>query len=171
MKREADKCKLHLKIFQSAWAWLLPGIRARNSWDDVVKNKSWIAGMWGDKVQKHIKLPNHSVAWLQFTTSTKLRVHVMWKRWFVFFWRTLVFQQLPFGFDEKVVAVQCYVFGVERMSSYIVRKIGNVNEIPFYSDILSVYTVVDVWVNICDDEVIRWWKQVRNCHVGSISRQ
>ena len=67
----------------------------------------------------------------------------------------MVFQQLPFGFDEKVVAVQCYVFGVERMSSYIVRKIGNVNEIPFYSDILSVYTVVDVWVNICDDEVIR----------------
>lgn len=55
----------------------------------------------------------------------------------------MVFQQLPFGFDEKVVAVQCHVFGVERMSSYVMRKIGTVNEIPVYSDILSDCTVVE----------------------------
>jgi hypothetical protein len=62
---------------------------------------------------------------------------------------------LPFGFDEKVVAVHCHVFGVERMSNYIMRKVGNMNEIPVYSDILSDCTVVDFWANICDDEVIR----------------
>jgi hypothetical protein len=47
------------------------------------------------------------------------------------------------------------VFGVDRMSSYIMRKIENMNEIPVYSDNLSDYTVVDVWANICDGEVIR----------------
>jgi len=41
------------------------------------------------------------------------------------------------------------------MSNYIIRKMGNMNEIPVYSDILSDYTVVDVWANVCDDEVIR----------------
>jgi len=62
---------------------------------------------------------------------------------------------LPFVFDKKVVAVQCHAFGVDRMSNYIIRKMGNMNEIPVYSDILSDYTVVDVWANVCDDEVIR----------------
>ena len=60
-----------------------------------------------------------------------------------------------FGFDEKVVAVQCHVFGVDRMSNYSVRKIINMNEIPVYADILSHNCVVDVCANICDDEVIR----------------
>ena len=67
----------------------------------------------------------------------------------------MVFLQLLFVFDEKIVAVQCHVFGVDRMSNYIMRRIGNMNEIAVYSYILSDYTVVYVWANICDGEVIR----------------